>query len=434
MEKDSFLKKAWRIFHSMKLGIVLLIIIALVSVIGTLIPQGYTDQYYLQNYPHLIHEIILALGFDHLFSSWWYLALTLALVLNLFLCSVQRFRPIMDKVKNDPDISKKIQGKDFSLISTRDVNYKDLFNNLGFKKVKETTIDGKHVSYQFANKIGYLGSWLTHLSIIVIIIAFAYGRHFGFEEFVYGVPGSVLELENSDYDIRIDDFDIKFREDFTVEQYISDITILKDGQEIEKGRTMVNQPFRIDQFNAYQNSTGWAVDAILYKNDKLFSHKTLYKSEVYVDDDKKIALQFVDFYPDFDESNPMRPRTKTPLLNHPVMLYALFYNGVRVDMGLVHMGDQVEYGEYAFLIQKPQMFTLLQVTKDPATSYALIGAALLMVGLYLAFYVNPKEMILVDTDDPNIKKLFVSQSKEDKIFEKKKEKLVSDLEVKDGLN
>lgn len=406
-QNESFLKKLWRTFHSMKLGIILLIIIAIVSVIGTLIPQGYSEQYIL---------------------------LTLALLLNLFLCSINRFKPIMNRVTKDPDVSKIIQSKNYRLIDTKDKDTNELFKALGFNKVKEANIDGKDVKYQFSNKIGYLGSWLTHLSIIVIILAFAYGRYNGFEEFIYGIPGTTLDLENTDYQIKIDDFDILFRDDFTVEQYITDLTVLKDGKEVDKGQTKVNAPYRNKSFNAYQNSTGWAIEAVLYKNDEYFSHKTLYKSEVYVDDDKKIALQFVDFYPDFDESNPMKPRTKTPFLNHPVMLYALFYNEERVDMGLAHIGDQIEYEEYAFLVHKPEMFKLLQVTKDPATKAALVGAILLLLGLLLAFYVNPKETIIADTDDPNIKKLFVSQNKKDKIFENKIEKLVKDMEVKDGLN
>ncbi|WP_297281693.1 cytochrome c biogenesis protein ResB [uncultured Anaerococcus sp.] len=434
MENDSFLKKTWKVFHSMKLGIILLIIIAMLSVIGTLIPQGYSEQYYLQNYPHMLHEIILAFGFDHLFSSWWYILLTAILLLNLFLCSITRFKPIINRVKNNPDIENKIHSNNYKLINTKEVDIEGFFKKLGFNNIKETNIDDRDVKYQFSNKIGYLGSWITHLSIIIIIIAFAYGRHFGFEEFVYGVPGTVLNLENSNYQIQVDDFDINFRDDFTVEQYKTDLTILEDGKVIDKGKTLVNHPYRNKEFNAYQNSTGWAVDSILYKDDKYLSDKTLYKSDIYVEDDKKIALQFVDFYPDFDETNPMHPRTKSPFLNHPVMLYALFYDGERVDMGLVHMGDQIEYEEYAFLVQNPQMFTLLQVTKDPATKFALAGGILLMIGLFLAFYINPKEIILVDTDKPEIKKIFIKQNKKDKIFENKVNELIKDMEVKDGFN
>lgn len=75
----------------------------------------------------------------------------------------------------------------------------------------------------------------------------------------------------------------------------------------------------------------------------------------------------------------MKPRTKSPFLNHPVTLYALFYDGLRVDMGLNHPGEPITWENYSFVIRDPQMFTLVQVARDPATPTALFGA--LAVGL-----------------------------------------------------
>lgn len=335
----------------------------------------------------------------------------------------------MNKAFKDPDLDKKIDTSKFVEIKLDDNEINDLSKDLGFKDLKEREVGGEKVKYSFTNKLGYLGSWITHLSIIVIIVAFAIGRYQGYEEFIYGVPGTVLDLENSSNKIRIDDFDILFREDFTVIQYITDLTVLNGEEEVETARAMVNHPVRADGFNIYQNSTGWAVDAILYKNDKLHSNQTLYKSEFYRADDDKIALQFVDFYPDLDESDPSMPRTKSPIPNHPVLLYALYYDGMRVDMGLVHMGDQIEYEEYAFLIDNPDMFTLLQVTNDPGKPLALVGGILLLLGLFLAFYVNPKELIIMDTADDDVKKIYVKQGKKDKIFDDKVNKVLEERKV-----
>lgn len=76
-----------------------------------------------------------------------------------------------------------------------------------------------------------MGSWLTHLSIIIIILAFAFGRYKGFDEFVHGVPGSILDLQNSDKKIKINQYDVLFREDYTVDQYITSLEVLdKDNK------------------------------------------------------------------------------------------------------------------------------------------------------------------------------------------------------------
>lgn len=97
-------------------------------------------------------------------------------------------------------------------------------------------------------------------------------------------------------------------------------------------------------------------------------------------------------------------------------------------MGLNHIGDPIEWEEYTFVLENPRMFTLLQVAKDPAVPIALVGGIILLVGLFLSFYVNPKEMILVE--DENKGKIYIKQSKNDKIFERKASAILEELENK----
>ena len=108
--------------------------------------------------------------------------------------------------------------------------------------------------------------------------AFAFGRYKGFDEFVHGVPGTVLDLQNSDKKIKINQYDVLFRKDYTVDQYITSLEVLdKDDKKLDEGVTMVNKPFRFDGFNIYQNSTGWAYEAKLFKDKKFFEEKLMYK-------------------------------------------------------------------------------------------------------------------------------------------------------------
>ncbi|MDO5047888.1 MAG: cytochrome c biogenesis protein ResB [Anaerococcus sp.] len=422
------LKKYLKFLYSMKFGIGLLIVIALLSLLGTLIPQGNDPLFYEQNYSKTISEIILTFDLDDLYFSPAYLFLTGLLLINLFFCSINRFRPIFTKSFKDPSLEKFIDQKEIFVRIRKSDDFSSKIKKIGFSKLKNKKLGSKEVYYAFDGKIGHLGSWLTHLSIIIIILAFTYGKFKGFDEFVYGLPGEVLSLENEDYDIRIDNYKVLFRKDYTVDQYISDLTILdKGGRELLSGKSMVNQPLRFDKFNVYQNSTGWALDAYLFKDDKSYKEKVLYNSEVFVEDDQKIALQLVDFYPDFTMEEPSKPTTKSPFLNHPVALYALFYDGVRVDMGLNHLGDPIEYENYTFVLKDPKMFTLLQVASDPARGLALLGGLILLIGLFLAFYINPKTLILVKEDTYDL--LYIGQGKNDKAFTIKKDKILEELEV-----
>lgn len=86
------LEKIIKSFYQMKTGIILLVVIALLSIIGTVIPQGNVEEFYLNFYSPAMAKIILACDFDKVYSSWWYILLTVLLLINLFLCSVNRLK------------------------------------------------------------------------------------------------------------------------------------------------------------------------------------------------------------------------------------------------------------------------------------------------------------------------------------------------------
>ena len=73
--KDRFLVELWRNLHSMKLGIILLMIIGLLSIIGTVIPQENPLKYYETNYSQIVYEIIKAFSLYKVYDSWWFIAL-----------------------------------------------------------------------------------------------------------------------------------------------------------------------------------------------------------------------------------------------------------------------------------------------------------------------------------------------------------------------
>ncbi len=425
---NSFLKNIWKFLKSMKFGLILLAIIGSLSILGTIIPQGNSMNYYEINYSENIYGLIKAFNLDNVYSSWWFIALIGLLCLNLILCSLVRFKNIYGLIKRGPNLKVELEAKDTWIeINGEGLEIVKLFNKMEFKNIKEDKSNEYRVYYSEKNKLGYLGSWLTHLGILLIIIFFTYGKLNGFEVFFYGVPGTIGKISGTDYSLKVDDFDIKFREDFTVDQYISDISLLEGQELIDSGQVRVNHPFRTNDLNIYQNGTGWAIDIGLYKNNKLYKEKIMYQGDLFVEDNEKIALQFVNFYPDFDESSSQDLRTNSPFLNHPVMLYVVFYDGYRVDMNIAHMGDIITYEDYSFKIDNPQMFTLLQIVRDPGTKGVGLGGIILILGIFLAFYINPKKMIVLLED--NSYKILVRQNKNNDLIESKLKEVLLKLGV-----
>lgn len=393
-KKNRNLTKVLRLLTTMKFGMILLLIIAILSILGTVIPQEYSLQYYETNYSPLIYELIMTFSLYNVFSSWWFISLIAALSINLIFCSITRIKSVFKKAfikSNLEDEYKRINK--WRDIQAEDQKVDDIYLSLGFNNCKQEDIETGTIYYSEKNQIGYLGSWLTHLGLLIIILFFTYGKIKGFDLYVYGVPGTTLEVDNTDLSIHIDDFEIEYRDDLSVRQYISDITILKAGQVEESGQVSVNHPMRTNKLNIYQNSTGWAVNAKLFKNGEEYASQVLYEDSFFVEDDQKIALQFTNFFPDFDgSSNQLRSISPHP--NHPVMLYSLFYNGYREDMNLIHMGESIEHLEYSFTIDDPMRYTMFQIAHDPGKIGAFIGGLTLVMGIFLAVFLNPKKLII----------------------------------------
>ena len=401
MKQDSIFKEIWKAFHSMKFGIILLIIISISSIAGTVIPQNNPMTFYEKEYSSFMYTIISTLSLHKVYASWWFISMMVALSINLTLCSIIRLPIIIRQISKKPQLEEEIKGKNFLIKSEfdKEIDVEKFFKRTRFFRVKR--IDKAEGTYYFSqkNSFGYLGSWLSHVGLLIIILSYIFGKILGFETYVYGVPGTVHSIEGTSYTLNIDDFNIDFREDHTVNQYISNITVKDQGGDVVKsGNVMVNHPFRMEEINIYQNGTGWAIDIELEKNEKKISERTLYQSEVHVDDNERIALQFVNFYPDFDQSKGM-PRTLTPYLNNPKLLYTIFYEGQRVDMNVASIGEDISWEEYTFKIHNPRQFTLLQIVSDPGMTGATVGGLILLLGIMLAFYFHPKQLKAFESKD-----------------------------------
>lgn len=131
MKKDNIFKDIWKMLHSMKFGIILLIIIGVSSIAGTLIPQDNILGFYESTYSPGFFKIIKALSLHKVYSSWWFITMVLVLSLNLILCSVKRLPSIIKRLKRKPDIEKELTRESFTF-------QRELDNNLDIKNSLKT--------------------------------------------------------------------------------------------------------------------------------------------------------------------------------------------------------------------------------------------------------------------------------------------------------
>jgi len=389
-------KKIFTFLKSMKFGLILLGILCLVSVLGSVVPQGREDTFYLSNYSPLWSQLIISFKLNDIYHSTGFILLFFALSMNLFLCSTIRFKSVVNKMRglsSSPTISQLKNPISVDKFYTTD-GIKNIFIKQGFKNVTCQQDNTTEVYYSSKNRMGYFGSWLIHIGILAVIVFYGYGQYTFIDTAVYGVPGTLQEVEGTDYLMNIHDFDIIYREDGSVQQYITQSTLTdKNGNNLVSGEIYVNNPMRYDGYTFYQHSTGWASEVNVAKAGESLGNQVVYDGTAYVNNQEFIAIVMHHFYPDF-VATESGFASKSNEFNNPKILYSLFYGGQRVAMNVASPDESVEWQDFSFNFTNPQRYTYLSVNKMNGKIGAMVGSIVIMLGLFLAFYVKPKKLIV----------------------------------------
>lgn len=389
------LKKALAFLCSMKFALIILVIFVVVCIAGSVIPQGEYESVYEAAYPGT-YSLILGTGLDDVFHSWWFALLTILLCTNLLGCNLIHFPTIRKQMQSKSYQNYRPKANEDTPVLTGDPDA--LFRDIGFRKTESYTANGVSCRYAIRNKIGFWGAWLTHLGILIIIAGFALGQMFTVKYTVYGVPGQEKPIGDTGYSLRIDDFTIGLREDDTVEQYTASLTMteLATG-ESKSGQASVNHPLNLNGYRLYQNSTGWAADILIYKNEEFLQHEVLCAGEyMTVEDLPELQLLFRSFYPDYAALPDGTPGTASDQLRNPAYLYMLYYQGEMLGMNVLGSAEKITVSDYSIIFTNPRFYTLIQVKRDPFTWLAGIGGIVLLAALFIAFYLRTEEIWAVD--------------------------------------
>ena len=217
-------KKIWNFLGSMQFALLLLLILVVACTAGSLIPQQEIENYYFSNYSEGFANFILAVGLNNVFRCWWFVLLVILLCINLLLCNLLRFPQLVRRTRQSFGPQPRLEQWDGTPV-IRLENPEILFREMGFRKVQSLQWNGTACRYACKNKIGLWGAWLCHLGMLVVIVGFALGQILQQEYTVYGIPGQTKPIGDTPYVLTIDDFEIRLREDDTVDQYESWLTL-----------------------------------------------------------------------------------------------------------------------------------------------------------------------------------------------------------------
>ena len=265
------------LISDLRLAIVLLLVIAIASGVGTAIPQRETAEFYHRLYDPqpwlglLPGEGVLALQLDHIYSSGWFLGLLAWLALALLLCSWRRQWPALRASLRWIDYRKPRQLSKLSLAESLATDQPaaslEKLGQLLEGKGWQIRRQGDRLAAR-KGLLGKVGPLLVHAGMVVLMLGAAWGAVAGQRAEQYLAPGRSLELMDSrgssKLTLALDNFSIQRDPAGRPEQFTSQLRILEGdgsgGSLLKQAEISVNHPLRFQGVTLYQ--ADWALAAI----------------------------------------------------------------------------------------------------------------------------------------------------------------------------
>ncbi|MDC3052413.1 cytochrome c biogenesis protein ResB, partial [Prochlorococcus sp. AH-736-A13] len=266
---------------SLGFAISLIIFIAIASGIGTFIPQGSNNQFYIDNFDSapilgfLDGEKVLKLQLDHIYTSFWFLFTLILLCISLAACSFRRQIPSLKASLKWIEYKSEKKFSKLQLTSSHPINQAGeqiskvdlLLKKKGWKTYKFDS----HISAR-KGLIGKIGPLVVHIGLIVLLIGSAYGSFTSQSKEQYLLPGETLELvnesKNSKANVKLVDFSIERESDGVPKQFISKLNFSSEDLNLNEIKTTkVNHPIRFKGLTIYQ--ADWAISNVVLEIDNI---------------------------------------------------------------------------------------------------------------------------------------------------------------------
>ena len=275
------IRKFFRLFADLRFSIFILLLISFCSIAGTIIEQDELLEFYKVNYPlvdplfgFLSWNLIIKLGLNNVYKTWWFLTLIILLGISLTLCSFLQQLPSL-KIARRCQFFRTVRTFQKLEVSTI-LNYFSLNRILSDLKVKQYSIfHQKNIAYCYKGLIGRIAPIVVHFSMILILLGTIIGSLFGFKAQEIIPKTEIFHIQNvlttgplsiiPHMSTRVNDFWITYNKNKTISQFYSDISILNSkGSETKRKTIYVNQP--LIQNNVYYYQTDWNLVGLRLQN------------------------------------------------------------------------------------------------------------------------------------------------------------------------
>ncbi|HEY9838653.1 MAG TPA: cytochrome c biogenesis protein, partial [Vampirovibrionales bacterium] len=278
--KRFFRRELLPFLGDLRLAIALLLAIAVFSISGTVIEQGQSPAFYQSNYPEspalfgfLTWKVIQVVGLDHVYRTWWFLALLVLFGSSLTACTFTHQFPALTAARRWKFYKTPRQFEKLALSAQVDEANLNQLEEL-LQKRRYLVFREGNTLYARKGLMGKIGPILVHASMLIILAGSILGAMTGFMAQEIIPSGETFQVQNiidagpfsmsqvpKDWAVHVNRFWIDYKPDGTIDQFYSDLSVIdSEGQERDRQTIHVNKPLRYRGVTMYQ--TDWGVSAV----------------------------------------------------------------------------------------------------------------------------------------------------------------------------
>lgn len=433
-------------FSSIKLAIVLLMVIALASVIGTLIPQQEAAQEFLHGRASWVVSAFNFFQLGNIFRSAWFIGLLGLLSLNLVVCSWTRLPAAWklfsrSRTPGQIDVFRNANPEMIARSPAPLPAEKKRIEALmkrRYRRVSATETDEGTIICGEKGAISYLGAYIIHAGVIVIILGALAGIFFGFKGFVNIMEGESVHMaqllggkgvKHLGFAVRCDKFTVLFYKTGQPRLFRSDVTFSKGNQVLKKAALMVNHPVEIEGIRFYQSSYGSIPETAqikVLKNDRNLAHAGIPQNGQMELPDRAGYIKVLRMETNLMELGPaVKLQAKIGDQVKELWVFQYIEEIKRSNPGILKMAPAFDPDialPYRLILEKldEKYYTGLQVNSDPGAPLVGIGALLIVYGLIVAFFYPHRQFFVqLQGDDSDTVITLVGKTNKDPVILKR---------------
>ncbi|MFC2007040.1 cytochrome c biogenesis protein ResB [Chloroflexota bacterium] len=405
-------KQAWRIFSSMRLAVILMLIIATLSLLGALLIQvpaniAEDTNLYSQwvgavagNKVGSWAPLLSTLGLFDIFHSPWFVIAGTLLMLNILVCSINRWSGISASLRggavrrnyafyNGGDSCTELSTGRLPAEEVASIT-KKVMKTRGFRTRSTSDETGVYLAAD-KNRFFRLGTYASHASLILFVLAFIIGHNFGFTDTQFTVAEGRIRAVGYDTDLslQLTSFVDEYYENNRPKDYRSDVILYENGAAVKQATIQVNHPLSYKGVRFYQSYFGPAVRLRIEDG----AGQELFNDGIALD--RSLPVQGYQHYEglfDLSEAGLTIRVIKSgrgvasPMIPTGRVAVDIRMGNEQIDLKLLEPGVPRTVSGLEFTYLDESQFSGFRVSKDPTNILIWIASSLFIIGICAVLY------------------------------------------------